>query len=125
MLIVDDDAMVREVLAGQMEEQGYRVVRASDGLEALAHLDGGAAVDLLISDFAMPGMNGLMLIEEARRRQPELPALLLTGYADSGVRLAVQDAGTGSTALLRKPASTAELAKCAAALLLAHGAAPG
>ena len=51
VLVVDDDAMVREMLTSQMEECGYRVAQASDGLEALAHLDGGAAVDLLISDF--------------------------------------------------------------------------
>ena len=122
VLIVDDDAMVREVVAGQMEERGYYVVQAGDGLEALAQLDGGAAVDLLISDFAMPGMNGLMLIQEARRRRPELPALLLTGYADASVRLAVEDASSGGTALLRKPVSGTALAARAAALL-AHAAA--
>ena len=124
ILVVDDDAIVREVLANQMEEQGYRVARAGDGLEALAELDAGAAVDLLISDFAMPGMNGVTLIEEARRRRPELPAVLLTGYADASVRLAVKDAGAGNTALLRKPVSGTALAECAAALL-AHAAAPG
>ena len=79
------------------------------------------AVDLLISDFAMPGMNGLMLIHEARRRRPELPALLLTGYADAGVRLALEDAKTGSTALLRKPVSGAELAERVVALLAQAG----
>ncbi len=121
VLVVDDDTMVREVLVGQMEEQGYRVTQASDGLEALAQLDGGAVVDLLISDFAMPGMNGLMLIQEARRRRPELPALLLTGYADASVRLAVEDAEAGSTELLRKPVSGATLAERSVALL-AHGA---
>ena len=68
-------------------------------------------------------MNGLTLIHEARRRQPELPALLLTGYADESVRLAVEDAETGSTALLRKPVSGIALAERAAALL-AHAAAP-
>jgi signal transduction histidine kinase/ActR/RegA family two-component response regulator len=120
VLVVDDDAMVRGMLTSQMEEWGYRVAQASDGLEALAHLDGGAAVDLLISDFAMPGMNGLRLIHEARRRRPELPALLLTGYADAGVQLALEDARTGSTALLRKPVSGTALAERAAALL-AHG----
>ena len=123
VLVVDDDAMVRQVVAGQMEERGYRVIQAGDGLEALAQLDGGAAVDLLISDFAMPGMNGLTLIQEARRRRPELPALLLTGYADASVRLAVEDADTGGTALLRKPVSGTALAERAAALL-AHAAAP-
>ena len=109
--------MVREVLAGQMEEQGYRVAQAGDGLEALAQLDGGAAVDLLISDFAMPGMNGLTLIQEARRRRPDLPALLLTGYADPSLGLAIEDAEMGSIALLRKPVSAAELAERVAALL--------
>jgi CheY-like chemotaxis protein len=90
-------------------------------LEALAHLDGGATVDLLISDFAMPGMNGLALIQEARRRRPALPALLLTGYADASIRLAVDQAGESSTGLLRKPVSGSELAERATALL-AHAA---
>jgi len=122
VLVVDDDAMVREVLASQLEDQGYRVAQAGGGLEALTQLDGGAAVALLISDFAMPGMNGLTLIQEARRRRPELPALLLTGYADASVRLAVENAETGNTALLRKPVSGAALVERAAALL-AHAAA--
>ena len=121
VLVVDDDAMVREVVACQMEELGYCVTQAGDGLEALAQLDGGAAVDLLISDFAMPGMDGLTLIREARRRRPKLPALLLTGYVDASVRLAVEDAAMGSTALLRKPVSDTVLAERAAALL-AHAA---
>jgi CheY-like chemotaxis protein len=121
VLVVDDDTMVREVLAGQMEEQGYCVSQASDGLEALAQLDGGAAVDLLISDFAMPGMNGLTLIQEARRRRPELRAILLTGYADPSVRFGAE-APTRNTALLRKPVSGTVLAEHAAALL-AHAVA--
>ncbi|SDB73829.1 response regulator [Belnapia rosea] len=124
ILVVDDDAMVREVLVGEMKEQGYRVFQAGDGLEALAQLDKGMAVDLLISDFSMPGMNGLTLIQEARRRRPALPALLLTGYADASVRSALEGAEARSTALLRKPVSGAELAERAAALL-AHAAAPG
>ena len=122
VLVVDDDAMVREVVVCQLEERGYRVTQAGDGLEALEQLDRGAAVELLISDFAMPGMNGLLLIQEARRRRPELPVLLLTGYADASVRLAVEDAEAGSTELLRKPVSGTVLAERAAALL-AHAAA--
>ena len=122
VLVVDDDTMVREALVGQMQEQGYRVTQASDGLEALAQLDGGAMVDLLISDFAMPGMNGLMLIQEARRRRPELPALLLTGYADASVGLAVEDAKADGLEMLRKPVSGSKLAERSVALL-AYGAA--
>lgn len=122
VLVVDDDAMVREVLVSEMLGLGYQVSQACDGLEALARIDDGAKVDLLISDFAMPGMNGLTLIQEARCRLPELPALLLTGYADASVRLAAKDADAGRTALLRKPVSCAALAK-SAATLLAHVAA--
>ena len=62
-------------------------------------------------------MNGLMLIREMRRRQPELPAVLLTGYADPSLGNAIEDAELGSIALLRKPVSAAELAERVAALL--------
>ena len=117
VLVVDDDPMVRDVLVGEMEEQGYRVSQACDGLAALAWLDDGGAVDLLVSDYAMPGMNGLILIAEARLRCPDLPALLLTGYADESVRLAAEDADAGRTALLRKPVSCAILAQGASTLL--------
>ena len=121
VLVVDDDVMVREVLVDQIEDRGYHVTQAGDGLEALAQLDAGAAVDLLISDYAMPGMNGLTLIEEARRRRPELPALLLTGYINPSVLLPFEGAEAGNTALLRKPVSGSVLAERAAALL-AHAA---
>jgi CheY-like chemotaxis protein len=73
-------------------------------------------VDLLVSDFAMPGMNGLALIQEAKRRLPGLP-VLLTGYADADVRDRVEDNPDSAVALLRKPVSGAELATRVAALL--------
>jgi CheY-like chemotaxis protein len=118
VLLVDDDAMVREVLAGQLEELGYRVAQASDGLAALERLDAGEPVDLLVTDLSMPGMNGLLLINEARRRMPSLPALLLTGYADAGVQFDGEREKT--TMLLRKPIIDEELAARAAALLLSR-----
>ena len=117
VLLVDDDAMVRAVLAGHLEARGYRVIQASDGLDALARLDAGEAADLLVTDFAMPGMNGLALIGEARRRLPGIPVLLLTGYADATVRLHAEDTQAGNLALLRKPVSGDELAASAAASL--------
>ncbi|HET7881539.1 MAG TPA: ATP-binding protein [Acetobacteraceae bacterium] len=115
-LVVDDDAMVREVLAWQLAALGCRVTQASDGLAALARIDAGEHVDLLVTDYSMPGMNGLMLIEEARRRQPTLPALLLTGYADAHIRDSVI-ADDELTALLRKPVSDRELADRASAVM--------
>ena len=117
VLLVDDDAIVRDVLAAQLEDQGYHVVQASDGLAALAWLDKNETIDLLVTDFAMPGMNGLSLISEVRRRHDTLPVLLLTGYADAGVQLAIEDVKGGNTMLLRKPLRTDELTERAAELL--------
>ena len=117
VLVVDDDAMVRAVVAGYLKDSGYDIVEASDGVEALARLDDGEVADLLVTDFSMPGMNGLMLIEEARQRLPGLPALLLTGYADAGFLPRLKGALNSATALLQKPVSGDELAARAAALL--------
>ncbi len=114
LLLVDDDSMVCELLAQDMRDRGFSVTTASDGLSALALLDDGEPADLLVTDFAMPGMNGLALIGEVRRRRPGLPAFLLTGYAETEVGLAVID--DRLTVLLRKPVSGADLAAHAAAL---------
>jgi signal transduction histidine kinase len=114
VLLVDDDAAVREVLAREMTELGYQVMQASDALAALARLDAGEKVHLLVTDFSMPGMNGLLLTREARLRRPGLPVLLLTGYADKNIPSDIQDK---TTVLLCKPVSGYELANRAAALL--------
>ncbi len=114
VLVVDDDALVREVMVSQLEDQGYETVQASDGLAALAWLEKGGTVDLMVTDFAMPGMNGLALIKEVRRRGNTLPALLLTGYADAAIQLAVQES---NTQLLRKPIRGDELVERTMALL--------
>jgi CheY-like chemotaxis protein len=121
VLMVDDDPMVREVLAWQLIAHGYRVTQASDGLAALAELESGNVPDLLVTDFAMPGMNGLLLIEEARRHRPGLPALLLTGYADGNIAEDVRDMRQDITILLRKPISDLELLERTSALLMAAG----
>jgi PAS domain S-box-containing protein len=122
VLVADDDPMVREVLAWQLIAHGYRVTQVSDGLAALAELETGHIPDLLVTDFAMPGMNGLLLIEEARRHRPRLPALLLTGYADGNIADDVLNMKQDLTVLLRKPVSDQELMERAAALLMAAGA---
>jgi signal transduction histidine kinase/ActR/RegA family two-component response regulator len=103
LLLVDDESLVRDVLAEQLEDEGFRILTASNGAEALALLDAGEAVDLLVSDFSMPGMDGLALIHAAQQRRPCLPAVLLTGYSGEGVALAVGSNVTGKIALLLKP----------------------
>ena len=123
VLLVDDDALVREVLAGQLEDLGYRVALAQSGAVALARLDSGEDIDLMITDYAMPGMNGAVLLAETRLRRPRLPVLLLTGYADESLRLNMEDWDSTITLLMRKPVSFDSLAKTVE-ILLEYGAHP-
>jgi len=81
VLLVEDDARVREVTAEMLREAGFVVVTAADGVQALALLRQGEPFDVLFSDIVMPGgMNGVGLAQEARRLRPALPVLLATGY---------------------------------------------
>jgi CheY-like chemotaxis protein len=106
ILLVDDDPLVLGTVAEQLEDLGHKVLSASGGTDALAILRARQAVDLMITDLAMPGMNGLTLIREAREVQPRLPAILLTGYANELSRLAPQEPNRTVYTLIRKPAST-------------------
>jgi signal transduction histidine kinase/CheY-like chemotaxis protein len=116
VLIVDDDAMVRAVLVAQLEDAGFQVMGASDGMDALAQLDANGAVDVLVTDLSMPGMNGRVLIEEARRRRPGLPVMLLTGYADVNTSLEFEALSDNPVVLMRKPISGDKLVSTVAAL---------
>jgi PAS domain S-box-containing protein len=89
ILLVDDDPQVRRVTATLLETYGYQVVEADGGANALQVLDGG--IDLLLTDFAMPGMNGAELARQARLRFARLPIVYITGYADLRI-LDVDDA---------------------------------
>lgn len=83
VLVVDDDPAVRAVTGAFVRELGHGVIEAESGAAALALLARDIAdVDLVVADFTMPEMNGLDLIRAARARAPELPAVLVTGYAD-------------------------------------------
>lgn len=125
ILLVDDEDLVREVLAAQLADRGHDVVQAEGGATALALLDAGEPVDLLVSDLSMPGMDGIALIREAHRRKPRLPAILLTGHAEEATALAIGGAVSGSFTLLRKPVSSTQLADRVAVLLEGARAAGG
>jgi serine phosphatase RsbU (regulator of sigma subunit) len=82
VLLVDDEPMVTQALGLFLElESDYAVVTAESGEEALKRFADGP-VDVVVSDFLMPGLNGLELLAEVARRDPEVPRLMLTGYAD-------------------------------------------
>jgi signal transduction histidine kinase/ActR/RegA family two-component response regulator len=81
ILVVEDDNDVRAMTAATLEELGYKTVIAQDGPQALAALDKGEPVDLLFSDYVMPGMSGAELARAAHERRPKLKILLTSGYA--------------------------------------------
>ena len=86
ILLVEDDALVRTHVVGQLEGLGYSVVAASTGAEAVAILRQDRAFDLLFTDVVMPGgMNGRQLADEAAKLAPGLPVLFTSGYTEDAI----------------------------------------
>ena len=83
VLLVDDDGLIAMSTQAVLEDLGHTVRTAGSGKKALELLAADPAVDLVISDHAMPGMTGLELIQRIRAQWPRMPILLATGYDDS------------------------------------------
>ena len=109
VMLVDDDDLVRETIAAFLEDEGFGVLLAGSGPEALALLAAGDAVDVLVTDLSMPGMDGIAIIQAAQARRPGLPALLLTGYAHADAVAAMDGSAGARFSLLRKPVRGGEL----------------
>jgi PAS domain S-box-containing protein len=82
ILLVDDDDTVRGVTLTMVEGLGYKVLAASSGAAALAMLD--EPIDLVLTDYAMPGMTGAELAVSIQQRLPGLPVVFITGFAEPG-----------------------------------------
>ena len=83
VLLIDDEELVRVGTAEMLMDLGYAVVQVGSGAEALGILRSGAVqIDMIVSDHLMPVMNGADVVTEARRVKPDIPALLVTGYAN-------------------------------------------
>jgi PAS domain S-box-containing protein len=82
VLAVDDDSLVLANITAMLEDLGHKVIAVGAGTRAIEEIDSMPAIDLLITDQAMPGMTGTQLIEAARARRPTLPVILATGYAE-------------------------------------------
>jgi len=80
ILIVDDEPQVAEVLAKSLGREGHQATIATSGAQALS-LVGAHDPDALFLDVSMPGMNGLDVLAEVRRRRPSLPVVVITGHA--------------------------------------------
>ena len=118
VLVVEDDALVRNYVVSQVQSLGYRVLAADNAREAMALIDDGETVDLLFTDVMMPGsLNGRQLAIEALNRRPSLKVLYTSGYAMSAMVLERRlDAGV---LLLAKPYRRGDLAKMIRAALAA------
>lgn len=104
VLVVDDEAALADIIGAYLEASGYRITLANDGWEALA-LDERDPADAVITDFAMPGMNGRDLVADLRRRRPDLPAIMVSGY------VSMQQLDLDPLLLLNKPVSLATLTR--------------
>nr|WP_306455801.1 PAS domain-containing sensor histidine kinase [Sphingomonas melonis] len=111
ILLVDDEDIVRFATADMLRDIGYQVVEAASGSQALAAIRGGVDVDLLVTDYLMPGITGAALITELRATGHTLPALLITGYAATGADV------PGDVPRLAKPFRQVDLAARVDALL--------
>lgn len=101
VLVVEDEAAVRSLVVEALGEVGYGVMEAADGPSALALLKSDAAIDLVVTDVGLPGMNGRQLVDAGRALRPGLKVLFVTGYAHE-VDLGQGERGPG-TELLTKP----------------------
>ena len=107
ILLVDDDSAVREVTALILEDFGYVVLKAGSGGGALDLLEGRQSnVELVLLDFAMPGMSGLEVARQVQLKYPAIPILFVTGYADKN---ALRD--VGDERIIKKPFIGQELAE--------------
>ena len=108
ILLVEDEAIIRELTVQILESDGYQVLEAMDGAEALSVADEhGAPIHLLLTDVLMPGMNGTELADELRLRHPGLRVLFMSGYEDG--RVDTEKMELGDTGFLPKPFSTEAL----------------
>ncbi|WP_380877660.1 hypothetical protein ACFB49_13720 [Sphingomonas sp. DBB INV C78] len=115
ILLVEDEDMVRAVAERALSRQGYKVLTAANGEEALEVLDataeeGGEEIDLLVSDVVMPTMDGPTLVRHAREKFPNLPILFMSGYAEEQLRRSID---LDRVAFLAKPFSVQQLAEAA------------
>jgi CheY-like chemotaxis protein len=120
ILVAEDEDALRDLVARALSMEGHAVTTSADGAQALDLLGSAATTfDLLLTDIKMPVMDGIALALAAARDHPELPILLMTGYADQRERAHGLDALVHE--VVAKPFSIAELKSAVAGALAGRG----
>jgi CheY-like chemotaxis protein len=114
VLIVDDEAPIRQLARRVLEDGGYQVIEAGNGLEAIELLSKGTTLDLLMADLDMPELGGDEMVRRIRSTRPDLKVLYVTGHID---RLMDARQLWEGEAFLEKPFSTAGLREAVSLLL--------
>ena len=114
VLLIDDEELVRTATAEMIRDLGHSVVEASGGAEALAQLDRRLGVDVVVTDYKMPGIDGGELARRIAQTHPHTPVLLITGYAGPADQLM-------DLPRLAKPFGQAEIAAALASLIADDG----
>ena len=115
VLIVDDEAPVREVVAQMLRQAGYGTMLAVDGRDAWAQLHRGRPIDAVLADVVMPTMTGTELLALILAHRPELPIALMSGYSTDALR--ARGLEEPPVPLLTKPFSYEQLMVLMAQLL--------
>jgi CheY-like chemotaxis protein len=105
ILVVDDEPMVQFLLSNLLQEEGYRVLIANNGCDAIAILE-QETVDLLITDTHMPCMSGADLVRSVRQRYPTMPIVVMDSYPDAFLESGAAD---GVFTTLVKPFDLSEV----------------
>jgi two-component system cell cycle sensor histidine kinase/response regulator CckA len=112
VVLVEDEALVRDLAATALERAGYGVFSAASGAEALEHCDqADTSVDVLVTDVVMPGVGGPELAERVLSRHPETAVILMSGYADE---MPAPDSEGRASSFLQKPFSPRDLVQAVA-----------
>jgi len=120
ILVVDDEPESRRIYSEILSDLGYRVIDEPDGASALADIRQGEKIDLVITDYKMPGMNGLELAATVRNLLPSIPVLMLTAY--TSIETYFQSLNLGVFEYINKPVGQLEFIRIVRMALNDHSA---
>ncbi len=110
ILLVDDDLHALEIVGETLTTFGYKVIPRPDAESALSDIRDGTGIDLVITEYWMPGMNGLEFLTIVRKALPAVPVIMLTGYGS--VEIYLKSLSLGVFEYLNKPFKEKELYYC-------------